>query len=44
MGEIDDGARCAEHIGEVFRPRCTECDALHGDGALDEDGTFALAG
>jgi hypothetical protein len=36
MGEMDDGARCAEHMGEVFPPRCTRCDALRDETALDE--------
>ena len=26
--EIDTGIRCGEHVGEVFPPRCAECDAL----------------
>jgi hypothetical protein len=25
--EIDHGARCDNHVGEVFPPRCAECDA-----------------
>ncbi len=35
VGEIDDGARCAVHVGEVFPPRCTECDALREERAPD---------
>jgi hypothetical protein len=23
----DQGARCEAHVGEVFQPRCTECDS-----------------
>lgn len=26
--EIDTGARCEAHVGEVFPPRCAECIAL----------------
>jgi hypothetical protein len=26
MTEIDHGARCDRHVGEVFPPRCTECE------------------
>ncbi|MFC0681982.1 hypothetical protein ACFFGH_29475 [Lysobacter korlensis] len=36
VGEMDDGARCAEHVGEVFPPRCPQCDALHEESVLDE--------
>ncbi len=36
MGEMDDGARCPEHVGEVFRPRCAQCDALREENSLDE--------
>ncbi len=36
MGEMDDGARCTEHVGEVFRPRCTQCDELREEGSLDD--------
>jgi hypothetical protein len=25
---LDTGARCDEHVGEVFPPRCPECEAL----------------
>ncbi len=24
--EIDLGERCAQHLGEVFPPRCRDCD------------------
>lgn len=24
--EIDHGARCDSHVGEVFRVRCADCD------------------
>ncbi len=41
MGETDDGARCAEHEGEVFPPRCADCDALRQDGPPDEWGPAA---
>jgi len=27
MEDIDHGARCEDHVGEVFRPRCEACDA-----------------
>jgi hypothetical protein len=30
---IDTGARCDRHVGEVFPPRCADCDALQ-----DEEG------
>jgi hypothetical protein len=26
MTELDLGTRCDDHIGEVFPPRCTDCD------------------
>ena len=26
MVEIDLGARCSDHVGEVFPPRCSDCD------------------
>ena len=25
---MDLGVRCDRHVGEVFPPRCSECDAL----------------
>ena len=27
MEELDHGIRCDRHIGEVFPPRCRDCDA-----------------
>lgn len=24
--ELDIGARCDRHVGEVFRPRCNDCE------------------
>ncbi len=36
VGEMDDGARCPGHVGEVFPPRCIQCDALREESALDE--------
>lgn len=28
MNEIDPGVRCEDHVGEVFPPRCSRCEAL----------------
>lgn len=28
LADLDHGIRCEEHIGEAFRPRCYDCDAL----------------
>ncbi len=43
MGELDDGARCDEHVGEVFPPRCARCDALRNESSSDgcEPGTLS---
>jgi len=31
--EVDLGGRCDRHVGEVFPPRCGDCDALHHERA-----------
>lgn len=28
---VDAGARCSEHVGEVFPPRCAECTAAQAE-------------
>jgi hypothetical protein len=28
--EMDHGERCPRHTGEVFLPRCADCDAAAG--------------
>jgi hypothetical protein len=35
ISELDHGIRCDDHIGEVFPPRCADCDALTLQGASD---------
>ena len=36
MTEIDQGARCDRHVGEVFAPRCADCERANRDAAADE--------
>lgn len=31
--EPDTGARCSEHVGEAFPPRCSDCDSSARDAA-----------
>jgi hypothetical protein len=31
LSDLDHGARCERHVGEVFPPRCDECTALAKD-------------
>jgi hypothetical protein len=35
MSHLDYGARCDEHVGEVFPPRCTAC-SLAAQEEIDE--------
>lgn len=27
LSELDHGVRCERHVGEVFPPRCSDCNA-----------------
>ena len=29
--EVDFGQRCESHVGEVYPPRCSDCDAASAD-------------
>jgi hypothetical protein len=42
MNETDDGARCVEHVDEVFPPRCERCDALREVSLLGQWDTLPL--
>lgn len=33
--EADTGARCDQHVGEVFPPRCINCDLARDVRAVD---------
>lgn len=35
MFAIDTGARCEAHAGEVFPPRCADCEELHNGPAAE---------
>lgn len=35
MDDLDHGARCAAHVGEVFPPRCSDCDAAAVEAAAE---------
>jgi len=37
--DLDLGARCDQHVGEVFRPRCLNCDLARTDGLSSPDPT-----
>lgn len=46
IAELDYGVRCEEHTGEVFPPRCRDCDAtaegLSRTESLDDAGAHSV--
>ena len=43
--DVDFGQRCERHVGEVFPPRCVDCDkSVTGGDATDRQETARLGG
>ena len=40
--KLDQGSRCESHVGEVYPPRCSECDSATGGDAIDRQETARL--
>lgn len=40
--KVNEGARCESHVGEIYPPRCSECDRVTGGDVIDRQETARL--